>query len=94
MIVSATGSRYDPMSVGAESPPPFGHHSSEVSSKMLGFEPADPLVGRPELAGLVDVDLACLLAVRLAKLLADAQRLEPGHEDPSLAAEVGGTRQP
>ena len=56
-------------------------------------EPAHFIVGGPQLAGLVDVNLASLLSVRLAKLLVDPQSVQPRFEDPSFAAKIGGTAQ-
>lgn len=56
-------------------------------------KPAHLVVGRPQLAGLVDIDLARLLRVRLAKLLVDAQRVQPSLEDAPFAAEIGGAAQ-
>ena len=51
-------------------------------------EPTDLVVGRPEFAGLVDVDLACLLGVCLAELLAYSESVETSLEDASLAAQI------
>jgi hypothetical protein len=61
----------------------------EILAEVVRVEPADLLIRRPEFAGLVDVDIASLLGVRLAKLLADLQALSAGLEDTALAAEVG-----
>lgn len=54
----------------------------------LGVEPADLVKGLPHLAGLVDVDVACLLRIRLAKLFGLQQALEPALEDAALGRQV------
>lgn len=59
-------------------------------SEEVRLEPANLLVGLPEFASLIDVDLARLLGVCLTELLADSESVDAGHEDPSLTAEVGG----
>jgi hypothetical protein len=58
-------------------------------AEVVGVEPADLVVRLPELAGLVDVNLAGLLGIRLAELLADAQGLDAGLEHASFAAQIG-----
>ena len=60
---------------------------------MLRVEPADPLVGRPQLRRLVDIDLARLLSVRFAELLANLVALNAPNEDAPLAGEIGRTIQ-
>jgi len=65
----------------------------EILCHVLRIEPADFVEGCPEFAGLVDVDAAGLLCVRLAKLFADTQFFEAAFEDASLAVEVGCARQ-
>jgi hypothetical protein len=62
---------------------------SDVLGDPGRVQPADLLERLPELARLVDVDLARLLGVRLAELLADAQGLDPLDEDTSLRREIG-----
>jgi len=42
-------------------------------SHMFRFEPSNLVKSHPKFAGFVDIDLACLLAISLAKLLADSQ---------------------
>ena len=63
----------------------------EILLKVDLVEPPDFVVGGPELARLVDVDLASLLGIRLPEFLADLERVEAGFEYPPLAAQVGGT---
>jgi len=58
----------------------------EIFRKVLRVKPANPLKRCPELACFVDVNLASLLRVGFAELFADAQLLEAGHEDATLAA--------
>jgi hypothetical protein len=53
-------------------------------------EPADLVKCRPEFGGLVDVDLARLLGIRLAELLVHSQALQSPHEHASLACQIGG----
>ena len=53
-------------------------------------QPADLIVGHPELGGFIDVDLAGLLRIRLPELLSDLEALDAAHEDPSLAGEIRG----
>ncbi len=61
---------------------------------MAPIEPSDSVVGRPELARLVDVNLARLLRVGFPELLADAERLQPGGEDAEFTAQIGGATEP
>lgn len=56
--------------------------------KVTLVEPADLVEGRPELASLIDIDLASLLSIRLSKLLTDPKSIETGFEDPPLATKV------
>ena len=63
----------------------------DVLTKVDGIEPTNFIVSLPELAGLVDIDLACLLGVGPAELFADSQGIDASLEDTSLAAKVGGT---
>ena len=63
----------------------------QVLFKILGIEPSNPVKRSPQFARLVDVDLASLLCVGLPELLADAERVETGLEDASLATEVCST---
>jgi hypothetical protein len=58
-------------------------------TEVFWLEPSDLVIRLPELASLVDVDLAGLLGVSLAELLADAESVDAGLEDASLAAQVG-----
>lgn len=48
---------------------------SKEAPHPAGFEPADLVKCRPELGSLVHVNLAGLLSIRLAELLAGAQAL-------------------
>lgn len=59
--------------------------SSQVM-KILGLEPPYAVVGRPEFASFVDVNLAGLLSVGLAKLLANAEGAHSSLKDSALAA--------
>lgn len=56
-------------------------------------EPTDFLVRRPKLAGLVDINLAGLLGVRLSEFLALAKSLNASLENATLAAEICSTVQ-
>lgn len=71
--------------------PPAG---SDILGDPAGVQPADLLERLPQLARLVHVDLAGLLGVGLAELLADAQGLDALDEDASLGGQVGGTVEP
>ena len=66
---------------------------SKKANEELGLKPTDFLVGLPQLAGFVNVNLAGLLGICLAKLLANPQGVDAGLEDASLAAKVGGARE-
>lgn len=57
------------------------------------MKPAHLIVGGPQLTGLVDVDLAGLLGVGLAKLFVDSQGVQPPFENPPFAAEICRTAQ-
>jgi len=61
---------------------------SEVLAEVDRLEPSDLVERLPQLAGLVDVDLAGLLGVSLAELLADLERLDASLEHAALTAEV------
>lgn len=63
----------------------------DVLTKIDGIEPANFIVSLPELAGLVDIDLACLLGVSPAELFVDLQGMDTSLENTSLAAKIGGT---
>lgn len=63
----------------------------EVFLEVSSVEPSDLVVGCPEFASLVDVDLTSLLSVSFAKLTADPVSTEAAFEDPTFAAEVGST---
>jgi len=67
--------------------------SPQKPGEKLRFEPANTLIGRPKLACFVDINLAGLLSVRLAELLADSQSLDAGFKDTALAAEIRRARQ-
>jgi len=60
--------------------------------EMATVEPTDFLVRLPQLAGLVDINLARLLSIRLAELLADSQGVDTGLEDAPFAAQVCSAR--
>lgn len=62
--------------------------------KVSLVEPSHFVKRRPQLACFVDINLARLLRIRLAKLLADAEGVQSRLEDASFAAEVGGATQP
>lgn len=59
--------------------------SSQVM-KILGLKPPYSVVGCPEFARFVDVNLAGLLSVGLAELLAYAEGTHAGLKDSTLAA--------
>ena len=61
----------------------------QKTPEVLSVEPANLLVGDPEPAGLVDVDPANLLGIRLPELLAYPEGIETCLEDASLAEKVG-----
>lgn len=54
----------------------------------LQVQPADLLKGRPELRGLVDINLASLLSVRLPELLPNPGAFEAADEYPTLAGQI------
>lgn len=55
----------------------------------IGFvEPTNSIVRRPELAGLVDINLTGLLGIRLPEFLANSKGVEARFEDAPLTAEV------
>lgn len=66
----------------------------DVLGDPAGIEPSDFLERLPQFAGLVDIDLAGLLGVGLAELLADAQGLDALDEDAALRGEVGRAVEP
>lgn len=68
--------------------------ASQILPHPAAVQPTDLVKGRPQLGGLVDVNLARLLRVRLAKLLAHPQTLEPPDEHASLARQVRRAVQP
>lgn len=80
-----------PLSLFVEEPE-NGSHLQEASNP-VGVEPANLVKGRPELRGLVDVNLASLLSVGLAELLASPEALETALEHATLAGEIGGAVQ-
>lgn len=59
----------------------------------MRLEPASIVEDSPESGSLVDIDLAGLLGVSLAELLAVLEALETSHKHASLAGEVRGTVQ-
>ena len=60
---------------------------------MAFAEPANLVVGGPQLASLIDIDLASLLSIGLSELLANPKSVQASLEDASLAAEISGTAQ-
>lgn len=70
-----------------------GMSKSSQVMKILRLEPPYSVVGRPEFASFVDVNLASLLSVGLAELFAYAEGTNSSLKDSALAAEVGRTRQ-
>jgi len=60
--------------------------------EMATIEPTNFLIRLPQLASLVDIDLARLLSIRLAELLSDSQGVDTGLEDASFAAQVCSAR--
>ena len=66
----------------------------EELREVVASKPAHPIVSSPELARFVDINLAGLLTVRLSKFLADAKSVKSGHENASLAAEIGSAGKP
>ena len=65
----------------------------EVLAGVNRIEPAHFVESSPELASLVDIDLACLLSISLPEFLSDAQCGQASLKYPSLAAQVGGAGQ-
>lgn len=61
---------------------------SDILGHPVRIQPADLLKRLPQLARLVHVDLAGLLGVRLAELLADAEGLDALDEDAALRRQV------
>lgn len=57
------------------------------------LKPASIVEDSPESGSLVDINLAGLLGIRLAELLAVLEALETAHKHASLAGEVSGTVQ-
>lgn len=66
----------------------WGEFRSQVLTNPVGVEPTNPVKGSPKLGGLVDIDLACLLRIRLAELLVVAEAEESSLKDASLAGQV------
>lgn len=64
-----------------------------MSLEMSFIKPPDLLKSSEKLAGLVDINLARLLSVSLAKCLVDTQSVEASPEDAALAAEILRTAQ-
>lgn len=58
----------------------------EIFLKVLFPKPTDLLIGRPELASLVNIDLTGLLSIGLSELFANAKGFDASLEDPSLTA--------
>lgn len=54
----------------------------------MRIKPSNLVVSLPELTGLVNVDLASLLSVSPAELLADLEGVDASLENATLAAEV------
>lgn len=65
----------------------------QEASHPFSTEPANLVKGSPELGGLVDVNLAGLLSVSLAELLAGPEALKTALKHASLAGEIGGAVQ-
>lgn len=61
--------------------------------KVSRVEPAHLVVGGPQFAGLVDINLAGLLRIGLSEFLVDSQRVQSPFENPPFAAEVCRTAQ-
>ena len=66
---------------------------SEILLEVRLVEPSNFVVGGPQLAGLIDIDLASLLSICLSEFLANLQSVETSVEDASLAAHVSCTIQ-
>lgn len=58
------------------------------------IKPASPLVRSMQFRRLVDIDLAGLLGMSLAELLALVVVIQTSFKDPALAGEISGTIQP
>ena len=63
---------------------------SEILTKVLRIEPAHTIIRLPQLTSFVDVNLARLLRIRLAELLANLECLDASLEDASLARKIRG----
>lgn len=65
----------------------------QEASHPFSTEPANLVKGSPELGGLVDINLAGLLSISLAELLAGPEALKTALKHASLAGEIGGAVQ-
>lgn len=63
----------------------------DVLDDVLLVEPTDFVECRPKFAGLVDIDLACLLSIGLSEFLFDFESLDSLDEDSAFRGQVGST---
>ena len=68
-------------------------NSLEELLEVFAVEPSALLVGFPQLACLVDIDIASLLCGRLREVLAFSEAVDFGDEDPSLVGQVLRTKE-
>lgn len=66
---------------------------SKILLEVLWLKPSNSLVRCPQLACLIDIDLACLLRVSLAELLANPQCIQSCLKNAPLAAQICCARQ-
>ena len=67
--------------------------SLEELLKVFAVEPAALLIGLPQLACLVDINIASLLCGSLGEVLAFPEAVDLGDEDPSLIGQVLRTKE-
>jgi hypothetical protein len=65
--------------------------SSDELRNPFRVQPSNLVKCLPELASLIDINLAGLLGIRLSKFLANPESLDSLDEDPTLGGEICGT---
>lgn len=65
--------------------------TSNYSGEVPFLKPSDFIEYLPEFGSLVDINFACLLAVRLLKIVSDLHTFDASNEDSPFICEIGHT---